>query len=418
MYSRAGQRKKTPLELFTDLHHATEGPMMSHTGEQYVLTFLLMFAIGIGVPISPLLATKLGATWVEIGLMGSAWGLIFTFSAFLTGRVSDKLGRKPLLAVSSGLSALSALLFLQASSVSQLIAIRGLEGLAWACFWPTMEALATETAEADKMGRSIGLVTTAYAVAFLTGSFVGGYVASFFGFEFAFATYFVFASLSVIAVWFVRVPDHVEVLRPIPLRELMSRLLSRTVVAGNVLGGFYTFGLGTIMALLSVYAAGLGIPVFWIGAVFSLFWAGRIVGAALAGGASDRLGRSRVAQLALIIGCLGLLMVGLASDLSVLSVGVLLAGLSIGAVFPVNVAIIAGGIEPELRGAAMGFYEMMCAIGFMIASALGGVLAESMSPGTPYVLSAFVFLSCAVVLSILLPHRSQKIIRNSDPMSH
>jgi MFS family permease len=185
----------------------------------------------------------------------------------------------------------------------------------------------------------------------------------------------------------------------------MSRLLSRTVVAGNLLGAFYTFGLGTIMALLSVYAAGLGIPIFWIGAVFSLFWAGRIAGAALAGGASDKLGRSLVAQLALITGCLGLLIIGLASGLSVLSAGVLLAGLSIGAVFPVNVAIIAGGIEPELRGATMGFYEMMCAIGFMIASALGGVLAETMSPGTPFVLSAFVSLSCAIALSILLPHK-------------
>ncbi len=300
----------------------------------------------------------------------------------------------------------------------QLIAIRGLEGLAWACFWPTMEALATETAEANKVGRSMGLVTTAYAVAFLIGSLAGGYIASFFGFAFAFATYFVFASLSVIAVWFVRVPARTDALRPIPLRELMSRLLSRTVMAGNLLGAFYTFGLSTIMALLSVYAAGLGTPIFWIGAVFSLFWAGRIAGAALAGEASDRVGSRRVAQLALIIGCLGLLLVGLASGLSVLSVGVLLAGLSIGAVFPVSVAIIAGGIEPELRGAAMGFYEMMCAIAFMIASGLGGILAQAVSPGAPYVLSAFVFLSCAVALSIFLPHRSQKIIRNSDPMSH
>ncbi len=413
-----GRGRRYLLGLFTDPRHATEGSIMSHAGGQYVLTFLLMFAIGIGVPISPLLATKLGATWVEIGLMGSAWGLIFTCSAFLTGRVSDRLGRKPLLAVSSGLSALSALLFLQASSVLQLIAIRGLEGLAWACFWPTMEALATETAEANKVGRSMGLVTTAYAVAFLIGSLAGGYIASFFGFAFAFATYFVFASLSVIAVWFVRVPARTDALRPIPLRELMSRLLSRTVMAGNLLGAFYTFGLSTIMALLSVYAAGLGTPIFWIGAVFSLFWAGRIAGAALAGEASDRVGSRRVAQLALIIGCLGLLLVGLASGLSVLSVGVLLAGLSIGAVFPVSVAIIAGGIEPELRGAAMGFYEMMCAIAFMIASGLGGILAQAVSPGAPYVLSAFVFLSCAVALSIFLPHRSQKIIRNSDPMSH
>jgi MFS family permease len=70
-----------------------------------------MFAIGMGVPVSPLLASRMGATWVEIGLMGSAWGLVFTLSAFLTGRISDKIGRKPVLAISAGLSALAAFSF-------------------------------------------------------------------------------------------------------------------------------------------------------------------------------------------------------------------------------------------------------------------------------------------------------------------
>lgn len=379
---------------------------MTRVGGRYGLTFLLMFAIGIGLPISPLFASKLGASWVEIGLMGSVWGILFTVSAFLTGRISDRVGRKPVLAMSSGLSALAALFFLRASSVSQLIAIRGLEGVAWACFWPPMEALATETAEPDKAGRSIGLVTTVYSFAFLIGSFVAGYLTSLFGFAFSYATYLVLASLAVVAVLFVEAPDHAGGPKPMPVGRLMSRLFSRTLISGNLLGASFTFGAATVWALLSVYAAGLGIPVLWIGAAFSLFWIGRILGAAFAGGASDRYGRRSVAQLAMITGSVGFLVLGLAFDLSVLSVGVLLTGVSIGAVFPVNVAIIADGIEPEFRGAAMEIYETACAVAFMIASALGGFVAEVVSPGTPYTLSALVFVSCAVALSILIPNRS------------
>jgi len=378
---------------------------------QCALTLLLMFAIGIGVPISPLFASKMGASWVEIGLMGSAWGLVFTFSALLTGRVSDRVGRRPVLAVSSVLSAFAALLFLRATSVSELIAIRGLEGLAWACFWPPMEALATETADTEQIGRGIGLVTTVYALGFAIGSFTGGFMTSLFGFPLAFSTYFVFAALSILGVWFIEAPRHTRPSEALPRGGLLPRLSSRGLIAGNVLGASYTFGLATIMALLSVYALSFEISVFWIGAAFSIFWIGRILGAAFAGTASDRLGRRRVAVAALIAGSVGFVMIGIAPGLLLIAGGAFLTGLSIGGIFPVNVAIIADDTEPALRGTAMGFYEMICAIAFMAASALGGTSAELFNPRTPYVLSAVIFVWCMIALAVLLPHRPQSNAR-------
>jgi len=383
---------------------------MRQQAGQCTFTLLLMFAIGMAVPVSPLLASKMGATWVEVGMMGSAWGLVFTLSAFLTGRISDKIGRKPVLAISAGLSALAAFLFLRAITVSELIAIRGLEGLAWACFWPPMEALATETAESEQTGRGIGLVTTVYAVGFAIGSLAGGFMTSVFGFAPAFMTYFVMASLSVLAVWFVQAPRRIRPPTPLLQHRFLSTFFSRNLALGNLLGASYTFGLATVMALLSVYAAGLGIEIVWIGVAVSIFWGGRILGAAIAGSESDRFGRKPVAVLALIAGSIGFVMIGVASGLLLLSAGALLAGLSVGAVFPINVTIIADGIEPESRGSAMGFYEMTCAIAFMAASGIGGVTAELVNPRTPYALSAITFVSCAVALAVLLPHRSKRTI--------
>jgi hypothetical protein len=53
----------------------------------------------------------------------------------------------------------------------------------------------------------------------------------------------------------------------------------------------------------------------------------------------------------------------------------------------------------------MGFFEMICAIAFMVASAFGGISAELVNSRTPYGLSAVVFASCVVGLRVLLPHR-------------
>lgn|GEM_PF-1678075 len=383
--------------------------MRQQTG-QCVFTLLLMFAIGMGVPVSPLLASEMGATWVEIGLMGSAWGLVFTLSAFLTGRFSDKMGRKPVLAISAGLSALAAFLFLRATTVSELIAIRGVEGLAWACFWPPMEALATETAETEHAGRGIGIVTTVYAAGFAIGSLVGGFMTSAYGFAPTFMTYSVMACLSVLSVCLVRAPRATQPATPLLQHSFLSTLFSRDLVLGNLLGASYTFGLATVIALLSVYAVGIGIEIVWIGVAISVFWIGRILGAAIAGSESDRVGRKPVALLALIVGCIGFVMIGLTSGLLLLSTGAFLAGLSIGAVFPVNVAIVADGVEPESRGSAMGIFETACAIAFMVASGIGGVAAELVNPRAPYVLSAIAFVSCALVLTVLLPHRQKRTI--------
>jgi len=304
--------------------------------------------------------------------------------------------------------------FLRATSVTELIAIRGLEGLAWACFWPPMEALATETADTEQVGRGIGLVTTVYALGFAIGSFAAGVMTGFFGFTLAFSTYFAFAAASILVVWFVDTPKRTHHGGTLPRGGLSRKLSSRGLVAGNVLGASYTFGLATVMALLSVYAAGLGIPIFWIGGALSIFWVGRILGAAFAGTASDRLGRRRVALTALLVGCVGFVTIGSAPSLLLIVVGALLAGLSIGGIFPVNVAIIADDIEPELRGAAMGFYEMICAIAFMAASAFGGITAELVNPRTPYELSAVVFVSCAIALGVLLPKNPQTANARSE----
>jgi MFS family permease len=339
--------------------------------------------------------------------MGAAWGIVFTPTAFLAGRVSDRIGRKPVLMTSAALSALAALLFLRATNVLELVAIRGLEGLAWACFWPPMEALATETAENARVGRGIGAVTTVYAVAFSASSFAAGLVTSLFGFTTVFAGYLVVASLAVAAAGIVQMPKRLMSQENSVSSTFRSRLASRTSVAWNLLGASYTFGLATIMALLSVYAARIGIEVLSIGTALAVFWAGRIVGAAFAGGTSDRYGRRLIATLALLLGCVGFVMIGSAIEFALLTGGVLLAGLSVGAVFPVNVAMIADGVEPRLRGEAMGFYEMICAIAFMAAAAVGGAAAENVSPNSPYWLSAVVYISCSAVLLVLLPRRER-----------
>jgi MFS family permease len=241
-----------------------------------IFIFALMFAIGTATPIVPLYASRLGASWTDIGLLGTSWGITLMLLAFIGGRLSDRYGRKPLLVASAALSVVAAFLYLASSTVLQVILIRIVEGAAWALFWPTVEALATEIVEPTAAGRAIGIATATYGIAFASSSLVGGYITSLLGYSATFTAYLLLAFVSTLAA--------ISLLKQTSRRDIV--LLSRTrdgpgfsslrspiILLAYFLGGAYTFGFGVIITLFSVYANTLGVAVFLIGLLFGSFWA-------------------------------------------------------------------------------------------------------------------------------------------------
>jgi len=371
--------------------------------------FALMFAAGVAAPVVPLYGASLGASWTELGLMGTSWGATAMILAIPTGRMSDRFGRKPLLIGSGALSALAALLYLVSSAVLQVILVRVIEGVVWALFWPTIEAFATEIVDPADAGRAMGITTAAYGIGYGSGSTAGGLVVGLLGYAQTFACYLGLSLVSVlVAVLFLREPLRRSgaMISENPGRALDFRRISRPILVAYSLGGMYTFGLGMMLTLFAVFAKDLGIEVFWIGTLFGLFWVGRIAGFLAGGRLSDKYGRRPIAIAAMIGSALALSLVATSTRTGPLWEAVLILGLSIGAAFPVSIALISDNVTQSLRGYAMGIFEASCAAGFMAASTFGGLLADFYSPRTPYLLATIVSLSSAAILTLML-HGSQ-----------
>jgi MFS family permease len=362
-----------------------------------------MFAIGIATPIVPLYASSLGASWTEIGLLGTSWGVTLMLLGIVSGRMSDRYGRKPLLVASGVLSVVAAFLYLVSSTVLQVILIRILEATAWALFWPTVEALATEIVEPGEAGRAIGIATASYGVAFATSSLVGGYITGAFSYFGTFTAYLALSLISTLAA--------ILLLRGSgprgspPAAEALDRLDSASLSSPIILlvyflGGAYTFGFGVIITLFSVFAKTLGVAVFLIGVLFGCFWLGRIIGSFGGGRLSDNLGRGPIMIMAMAGSAFGFALVAFASGIELLFGGIIVLGLSIGATFPVAVALISDNIRQSVRGFAMGMFETTCAAGFMLAATLGGVLSDLYSPRAPYLLAGAIGVASAIIFSL------------------
>lgn len=366
------------------------------------LVFILMFGIGMASPIVPLYAASLGASWTEIGLMGTSWAVTLMLLAIVTGRLSDRFGRKPMIVASGVLSALAALSYLASSRVPYVIVVRIMEGAAWALFWPAAEAFSTEIVEPKMAGRAIGMTTASYGVAFATGSLAGGSIVGTFGFPQTFGAYCVISLLSVVVA--------MALLRDVGRHRAQSnrekkvsydRSRPRTAFPAYFLGAAYTFGLGIVLTLFSVFAKDVGVSIFLIGVLFGVFWSGRIVGSFGGGRLSDEYGRKPIAVMAMCFSALGFGLIFASTDIYFLLAGVAALGFSIGAAFPVGVALISDTVSQSVRGYTMGVFETCCAAGFMTASTLGGFLADIYSPRAPYLLGAATSLASAMILALM-----------------
>ena len=369
-----------------------------------IFTFVLMFAVGIAAPIIPLYASSLGASWTEIGLLGTSWGLTLMFLAIATGRLSDRLGRKPLLIASGVLSTTAALLYLISSTVLQIILIRILEGAVWALFWPAVEALATEIVDAKRAGRAMGMVSASYGIAFATSSVAAGSITSVFGYLQTFMIYLVLSLISIfLAVFLLRgTPRRSEsaVAREESGKLDSSSLSSKMTILAYFLGGSYTFGLGVMLTLFSVFAKSLSVAVFLIGVLFGFFWLGRIIGSVGGGRVSDKYGRGPIVIVAMLGSVAGFMLAAFSTGIDMLLGAVVILGFSIGTSFPVSVAIISDNVPVSKRGYAMGIYETSCAAGFMLAASFGGLLSDLYSPRMPYLLAAIVSLAAAIIFAL------------------
>jgi len=88
--------------------------------------------------------------------------------------------------------------------------------------------------------------------------------------------------------------------------------------------------------------------------------------------------------------------------------GLMVMGLSLGALFPVSIALISDYVLSSQRGEAMGMFETAAAFGMMIGPAVGGVLAERFDPSYPYLFCMIASIACTLVVGVFLKKRKQE----------
>jgi DHA1 family tetracycline resistance protein-like MFS transporter len=139
----------------------------------FLIVFTDLIGFGIIIPLLPLYAESYHpAGWTFGLLMASYSAMQFVFSPVL-GRISDRVGRRPVLLISLAGSIAGAVLFAVSDSLLLLFASRLLAGICGGNI-ATAQAVIADTTEPHERARGMGLIGAAFGLGFIAGPALAG----------------------------------------------------------------------------------------------------------------------------------------------------------------------------------------------------------------------------------------------------
>jgi DHA1 family tetracycline resistance protein-like MFS transporter len=147
-------------------------------GILFLVVFVDLLGFGMVIPVMPIYAEHLGASEAATGWLSTGYSLMQFVFAPIWGRLSDRVGRRPVLLVSIAMTALAFLLYGVAASFAVLLVSRLFAGAATANI-AIAQAYVADVTTPEGRARGMGMIGAAFGLGFVFGPAVGGLLAGY-----------------------------------------------------------------------------------------------------------------------------------------------------------------------------------------------------------------------------------------------
>jgi len=389
----------------------------------FVTVFIDLVGFGIIIPFLAYYVESFGARAATVGLLMSTYSVAQFLFAPIWGRVSDRVGRRPILLLGLLGSVAGYTLFGLAGTLWLLFLGRAAMGIFGATI-PTAQAAVADVTEPHDRARGMGLIGAAIGLGFILGPALGGvlsdlshvlHVPLFQRNPYALPCLAsaALAAVNLIAAAFF-LPESLPRERRGPPRQRLSRIaqLSRGLAEPRLRAlvlVYFLFMLGFTMmeATLTLFieqrvgAADHAQLVRRVGYLFGFIG---IIQVGLQGGLVGRLARRFGERALLIAGCVA----------TALALAALPLAASWGAIYgcsfglacghglsqPSVASLISRAAAVDAQGGTLGISQSAASLARVVGPLMGGWLFQEIAPGSPYLVAAGLALA-AVVLARL-----------------
>ena len=147
-------------------------------GILFLVVFVDLLGFGMVIPVMPIYAEHLGASEAATGWLSTGYSLMQFVFAPIWGRLSDRVGRRPVLLVSIAMTALAFVLYGVAASFAVLLVSRLFAGAATANI-AIAQAYVADVTTPEGRARGMGMIGAAFGLGFVFGPAVGGLLAGY-----------------------------------------------------------------------------------------------------------------------------------------------------------------------------------------------------------------------------------------------
>jgi MFS transporter, DHA1 family, multidrug resistance protein len=273
---------------------------------------VVMLGFGMIIPILPFYIENMGASGQELGILMAIFSMAqFIFSP-IWGGLSDRIGRKPVLAIGMLGNAATMVLFGLSNTIGLLFLTRGLSGVLGSATLPVAMAYIGDSTSERNRGGGMGVIGAAMGVGMVLGPGLGGWAS---GISLQ-APFFIGAGLSLLALVLVLLvlPESLPAEGRIRKAEMRAPQLKGIWLA--LLGplGFMffmaflvNFGLASFEGVFGLFAKDRhGYNPVQVGGILSVIGiVSAVIQGFLTGPATRRLGEQLVIKLSLIASTVG-----------------------------------------------------------------------------------------------------------------
>lgn len=373
--------------------------------------FLLCLGISIVIPVMPFLRNKLHLSAFSMGVMNALFAFAQFVASPIIGRISDRIGRKPILVLGLFLFTISEYLFAVTNQLVLFDISRVIGGISAAMVVPTEMAFAADITTKKYRARVIGWLSAAFSGGLILGPGLGGLLANI-DYKLPFWVAGTLGIVSMVAMYFT-LPKKLEeqnAAEQEPVDDIegvlqqddkMMQILGSSGIILFVLIFISSFGLQGFESIYSlfvnqVYHFSLNniALVLTLNGILSLF-----LQVAMFDWLVSKLSEKHLIRYCFLISLVGTIWILLAKT----KVGVILATLLVFEAFDLirpAITTMLTKISPRNQGFINGLNMSLTSVGNVVGPLISGALLD-LHPSYPYMIVA-VFLGISYILTFTI----------------